>query len=104
MKTISRLLAIALAVIAIGLTTFASGPADKDDAPIFLSEIPPGYRDWKLIAVSRLTTSNGDGPAAEPDTPKSGAQLRAELGNDIAIQAYREGKLPFPDGRRREGF
>jgi hypothetical protein len=25
-------------------------------------------------------------------------QLRAELGNDIAIKAYREGKLPFPDG------
>jgi hypothetical protein len=25
-------------------------------------------------------------------------QLRAALGNDIAIKAYREGKLPFPDG------
>ena len=25
-------------------------------------------------------------------------QLRAQLGNDIAIKAYREGKLPFPDG------
>jgi hypothetical protein len=25
-------------------------------------------------------------------------QLRAQLGNDIAIRAYREGKLPFPDG------
>jgi len=24
--------------------------------------------------------------------------LRARLGNDIAIKAYREGKLPFPDG------
>ncbi len=24
--------------------------------------------------------------------------LRAVLGNDIAIKAYREGKLPFPDG------
>ena len=24
--------------------------------------------------------------------------LRAILGNDIAIKAYREGKLPFPDG------
>jgi hypothetical protein len=24
--------------------------------------------------------------------------LRAQLGNDIAIKAYREGKLPFPDG------
>ena len=25
-------------------------------------------------------------------------QLRAQLGNDIAIKAYREGNLPFPDG------
>ena len=25
-------------------------------------------------------------------------QLRAQLGNDIAIEAFREGKLPFPDG------
>ena len=98
MKTISRLLAIAAVVIVIGLTTLASGPADKDDAPIFLSEVPQGYRDWKLIAVSRLTTRNGSGPAAKPDTPKSGAQLRAGLGNDIAIKAYREGQLPFPDG------
>ena len=24
--------------------------------------------------------------------------MRAQLGNDIAIKAYREGKLPFPDG------
>jgi Cytochrome P460 len=24
--------------------------------------------------------------------------LRAILGNDLAIKAYREGKLPFPDG------
>jgi hypothetical protein len=25
-------------------------------------------------------------------------QLRGHLGNDVAIKAYREGKLPFPDG------
>jgi len=24
--------------------------------------------------------------------------IRAQLGNDIAMKAYREGKLPFPDG------
>ena len=24
--------------------------------------------------------------------------MRAQLGNDIAIKAFREGKLPFPDG------
>ena len=60
--------------------------ADESSAPIFLTEIPEGYRDWKLIAVSRLT--GGD----------RGSQLRAELANDIAMKAYRDGKLPFPDG------
>ena len=98
MKTMSLLSVIAMVAITIGLTTHASGLADKDDSPIFLSKVPEGYRDWRLIAVSRLTTSNGNGPAAKPDTPKTGSQLRAELGNDIAIKAYREGKLPFPDG------
>ena len=57
MKTTSLLLAIAVVAIAIGLKTLASGLADQDDALIFLSEVPQGSRDWKLIAVSRLTTS-----------------------------------------------
>jgi hypothetical protein len=98
MKTTSRLFVFAVVAIVIGVTTRASGRADKDDAPIYLSEVPQGYRDWKLIAVSRLTTNNGSGPDAKPDTPKSGSQLRAELANDIAIKAYRDGTLPFPDG------
>jgi hypothetical protein len=46
--------------------------------------IPPGYRDWKLISVPHEAGNLND--------------LRAVLGNDIAIKAYRDGKLPFPDG------
>jgi hypothetical protein len=39
-------------------------------------------------------------PAATANhlTPCDFNQLRAPLGNDIAMKAYREGKLPFPDG------
>ena len=39
-------------------------------------------------------------PAATANhlTPCDFNQLRAQLGSDIAIKAYREGKLPFPDG------
>src|ERR1041385_6874692 len=59
--------------------------SETTGSAIFLTEIPEGYRDWKLIAVSRLTA------------PKGG-QLRGMLANDIAIQAYREGKLLFSDG------
>ena len=58
---------------------------ETEGSVIFITEIPEGYRDWKLVAVSQLTAAKG-------------SQLRAELANDIAIEAYREGKLPFPDG------
>ena len=62
----------------------ASGNADEEAAPIFGIKIPPGYRDWKLISVAHEEGNLND--------------LRAILGNDVAIKAYREGKLPFPDG------
>ncbi|HVP80575.1 MAG TPA: cytochrome P460 family protein [Thermodesulfobacteriota bacterium] len=58
--------------------------ANDEAAPIFVTEIPPGYRDWRLISVAREEGSLKD--------------IRAILGNDIAIKAYRERKLPFPDG------
>ena len=57
----------------------------SDASPIFGVTVPPGYRDWKLIAVDQLKTDKVD-------------QLRAQLGNDIAIKAFKEGKVPFPDG------
>jgi hypothetical protein len=62
----------------------ASGRADGEAAPIFVTEIPPGYRDWRLISVAHEEGDLND--------------LRAILGNDVAIKAYREGTLPFPDG------
>src|SRR5262245_40215609 len=64
--------------------TPASGQADGEAAPIFGIKSPPGYRDWRLISVAHEEGNLND--------------LRAILGNDIAIKAYREGKLPFPDG------
>src|SRR5437899_1832277 len=62
----------------------ASGQADQEAAPIFGLKIPPGYRDWRLISVAHEEGNLND--------------LRAILGNDVAIGASRQGKLPFPDG------
>jgi hypothetical protein len=62
----------------------ASGHADGEAAPMFVTKIPPGYRDWRLISV-----------AHEEGNLHSFAAI---LGNDVAIKAYREGKLPYPDG------
>jgi hypothetical protein len=64
--------------------TPATGDADGDASPVFGVKLPPGYRDWKLISVAHEEGSNND--------------LRAVLGNDLAIKAYREGRLPLPDG------
>jgi Cytochrome P460 len=66
----------------------SSAPAarhvDDNAAPIYGIKLPPGYRDWRLISVAHEEGNLND--------------LRAILGNDAAINAYREGKLPFPDG------
>jgi len=80
----SWLFAVAFVASVVGSTATTSGSADNETAPIFRVTIPPGYRDWQLISV---THEEGDFN-----------QLRAQLGNDIAMKAYREGTLPFPDG------
>ena len=85
MKRISFLL-LAVATLA-GIAAYmaqASGQSDGEAAPIFGIKIPRGYRDWKLISVAHEEGNLND--------------LRAILGNDVAIKAYREGKSPFPDG------
>ncbi|MCW1922837.1 cytochrome P460 family protein [Luteolibacter arcticus] len=61
-----------------------SKPADPARPDPGITQIPEGYRDWRLISVAREEGKLDD--------------IRAVLGNDIAIKAYREGTLPFPDG------
>jgi len=85
MKRIFLLMAAAsllLAVVALTAPTFP--PADGAAEPIFVSKIPAGYRDWKLISVAREEGSLND--------------IRAILGNDKAINAYRQGRTVFTDG------
>jgi hypothetical protein len=84
MKTIGYLFGAIIAVAGAGLYMAHASEAAQAQAPLFGIQIPPGYRDWKLISVAHEAGNNND--------------LRAVLGNDIAIKAYREGKLPFPDG------
>jgi hypothetical protein len=85
MKRINLLL-IVVATLA-GAVAFAMAAprhSNQEAAPIFVKTIPPGYRDWKLISVAREEGELND--------------IRAILGNDEAIKAYRESKLPFPEG------
>jgi hypothetical protein len=77
---------VALAIVA-GLAALiapAPGHAIGESAPAFVTVIPHGYRDWKWISS-----------AHEAGNLNS---IGAVLGNDVAVKAYRDGKLPFPDG------
>lgn len=55
-----------------------------DASPIYGVKIPEGYREWRLITVAHEAGKNND--------------IRAVLGNDTAVKAFREGTRPFPDG------
>jgi hypothetical protein len=75
--------AIAAIVSLVAFSAPAPGRADAAAAP-YVTEIPDGYRDWQWISS-----------AHEAGNLNS---IGAVLGNDIAVKAYRAGKLPFPDG------
>jgi hypothetical protein len=79
------LLAVAALAGVAGYMAHASGQSDGGAAPIFVTTIPPGYRDWRLISVAHEAGKNND--------------IRAILGNDVAIKSYRERTLPYPDGK-----
>src|SRR5262249_31538335 len=73
-----------LARVAASTGTTSPRATAHDAAPIFVTKIPPGYRDWKVVSVAHEAGDLND--------------IRVVLGNDIAIKAYRGGKLPFPEG------
>ncbi len=83
---------LAVSAALLGLSTMVAaaqgrGREQGEDAnvsPVYGVKLPKGYRDWKLISVAHEAGKNND--------------IRAILGNDIAVKAYREGKRPFPDG------
>jgi hypothetical protein len=86
MRRITVLL-VAVATLAgvVASTAITSRHATAQEAaPIFVTEVPAGYRDWKVVSVAHEEGDLND--------------IRAILGNDVAINAYRAGKLPFPEG------
>ncbi len=83
-----RIILASVAAFALAGVTVLTGPSfgrsGDDDAAIVEGKLPVGYRDWRLISVAHEEGSLND--------------LRAVLGNDVAIKAYRDNTLPFPDG------
>lgn len=76
---------LGLAAIVFGGSAVMTAQAQDDEvSPIYGVKLPKGYRDWKLISVAQENGMNND--------------IRAILGNEIAVRAFRAGERPFPDG------
>ena len=80
------LILVAMATVAGGVVCLSpeSGHAAGEAAPVYVTKIPAGYRDWKLVSVAHEEGEIKD--------------IRAILANDKGIKAFREAKLPFPEG------
>jgi hypothetical protein len=85
MKRIAFLL-LAVATVAGVVVSMAavSGHSDDEAAPAFVTTIPEGYRDWRWISSAHESGSLNS--------------IGGVLGNDVAVKAYRDGTIPFPDG------
>ena len=85
MRRIAFLVVAVAAVAAVVASMIpASGQAVGQAGPVFVTKMPPGFRDWTVISVSHEAGNINS--------------IGAVLGNDVAVKAYREGKLPFPEG------
>jgi hypothetical protein len=83
-----RWLSLGLLGVVLSTAAFLS-VADAQDppgmaSPIYGVTLPAGYRDWKLVSVAHEAGKNND--------------IRAILGNEIALKAFRDNERPFPDG------
>jgi Cytochrome P460 len=83
-RVVFQLMVVAALAGVIASMAPAPGHADDEAVPIFGIKIPAGYRDWRLVSVAHEEANLNS--------------FAAILGNDVAIKAYREEKLPFPDG------
>lgn len=61
-----------------------SGKSYDSPSSVLSITLPPSYRDWRLVSVAHEAGKLND--------------LRAVLGNDLTIDAYRKGDASFPDG------
>src|ERR1700722_20469479 len=85
MKRISILvLAAAAGACAIASMAITAGGAGDQGPPISGTNTPARYRQCELISVAHEAGDFND--------------LRAVLGNAVAVKAFRDRTLPFPDG------
>jgi hypothetical protein len=75
---------VAVAAALITCVVPALGQSGGDATPIYGIKLPAGYRDWPVISIASVGPPQND--------------LRVKMGNATAMQAFRDGSRPFPDG------
>ena len=63
---------------------FASSGGGGGGAPADDATLPQGYRGWTLISVAAVGPPTND--------------IRAKLGNEVAIEDFQQNRLPYRDG------
>jgi hypothetical protein len=84
---ILAVVASAAALSTIVSISIAAAPVEQKEgnaSPVFGVQLPEGYRNWQVVSVAHEAGNNND--------------IRAILGNDVAMRAFRDGIRPFPDG------
>ena len=84
MRKLTAFCLLSSGIMAIYLSVTAAGGVTANVSPIYGVSLPEGYRAWQMITVAHEAGKNND--------------IRAILGNDVAVKAFREGTRPFPDG------
>jgi hypothetical protein len=64
--------------------TMAAIVAPETASPIYGVQLPEDYRQWQVISVAHEAGNLND--------------IRVILGNELAVETYRSGRRPFPDG------
>ena len=62
----------------------AATASNQAGGPTIFGVVPPGYREWALISVATVGSPVND--------------IRAKLGNTIAIADFQQGTIPYRDG------
>lgn len=72
------------ALALLGSVVSAQGRSEAGAEQNRVVVLPAGYRDWRLISIAHEADPLND--------------IRAVLGNKLAVDAFRSGARPFPDG------
>lgn len=77
---------MAAVFLIVGSLAACSGGEEREASasPIYGVRLPKDYRDWHVVGAAHETGSLND--------------IRVILGNDRAVEAFRTGQRPFPDG------